>query len=408
MAKRHIAQTIFAPVLWPLSKLYALAMRARSSMYDTGLLSSAGLQAFTVSIGNLSWGGTGKSPLVDALLAFADAAGIRAAVLTRGYGAAVSGTVQACSDGSFADPAGTGEKPEIKGTADEPLMLAAAHPNAVVLIDPKRKRAAELLFKESLFPAPPDLVLLDDGFQHRAIRRDLDLVLLDKDDFAPSRFFSPKTNWDRVLPLGTWREGISAAERADAFLVKCPHSEWNALRELARARLAPLQKDKCRPLFAFELRPVGLRNILTNILHDGSSFSAEPYSLLCGVGNPEQVQDTAAAMLGHRPVRCLTFRDHSGFSGYEDEIERIAAESVLVCTAKDAVKLGGRAQNAACRRSHSSSPLAGIYCLETVFHAYDALFDHSTEGWRKWWEAQWMTGRKHVLKAPAADLSKAV
>ena len=99
-------------------------------------------------------------------------------------------------------------------------------------------------------------------------------------------------------------------------------------------------------------------------------------------------------MLGHAPDRCLTFRDHSDFSGSEEEIERIASKTVVVCTAKDAVKLGGRARNAAVRRSPSSSPLAGIYCLETVFHPYAALFDSGGGGWRSWWETQWLAGKK--------------
>ena len=220
MAKRHPLQNILAPLLLPLSLLYGVAGRWKRALTMVRWKSSRPC----VAIGNISWGGTGKTPVTDWLLAWADRKGLRAAVLTRGYGAKPSRLPLLVESGTPASECG-----------DEPLMLSRRHPRAAVMVDPERGRAGRALEASD---AAPDIFFLDDGFQHVRAGRDLDLVLLDQDDVRfsplPGR---PPSNWNRIIPAGTWREPVSALHQAAAFLVKCEPEEGT--------RSCPTLKNAC-------------------------------------------------------------------------------------------------------------------------------------------------------------------
>ena len=140
MAKRHPLQNVLAPLLLPLSVLYGIGGLCRRTLVRRGVLKCWKPPRPCISIGNISWGGTGKTPVTDYLLSWAEECNLRAAVLTRGYKAKPSSLPLRAAPGVPAAECG-----------DEPLMLAARHPDAVVMVDPERNRAGQFLEKT----APP-------------------------------------------------------------------------------------------------------------------------------------------------------------------------------------------------------------------------------------------------------------
>ena len=318
MAKRHPLQNVLAPLLLPLSVLYGLGGLCRRTLVRRGVLKCWKPPRPCISIGNISWGGTGKTPVTDYLLTWAEERNLRAAVLTRGYKAKPSHLPLRAAPGVPAAECG-----------DEPLMLAARHPDAVVMVDPERNRAGRLLEKT----APPDFYLLDDGFQHLSTGRDLDLVLLDKDDVRLSPApHHPPSNWSRVLPAGTWRERQSALSDADAFLIKMEPEEWPDLKEALKIRLNAFP----RPVFAFRMKPSSLRPVHTGKPLDADAVQG-PYVFVCGIGDPSQALHTVTTFFGRAPERTLSFPDHHDFSRERSALEALALP--IVCTGKDAVKL---------------------------------------------------------------------
>ncbi len=212
------------PLLTPVSLLYRRILAARRAKWE-----NEGSPAFRpvcqcVSVGNIAWGGTGKTPVVDWLLGWSEARGLRAVVLSRGYKAQPPELPLHVSPSRTPGEAG-----------DEPLMLALEHLSAAVMVDPDRRRSGRWA-EERL---SPDLFVLDDGFQHVKVRRDLDIVLLRPDDLGDG--------WGRVIPAGAWREGPEALERADVFMIKCSPEAWESLRPACERRLAGFR----RPLFSF-------------------------------------------------------------------------------------------------------------------------------------------------------------
>ncbi len=191
------AQKILSPVLTPVSKVYGMIMARRAGRYEDGEYQQFRPKCPCISVGNIGSGGSGKTPLADWLLKWAKSQGLKTVLLTRGYGAKPSELPYLVRENSPVVEAG-----------DEPLMLAAGNPEARVVVDPVRKRSGKWATDEF----GPDLMVLDDGFQHMAVQRDLDFVLLTSDDFT--------CGWNKVIPRGTWREDVQALRRADVFLLK--------------------------------------------------------------------------------------------------------------------------------------------------------------------------------------------
>ena len=328
-------------------------MRLRARRYSSRFPSAPYRAACpVVSVGNISWGGTGKTPLVDWLLLWAGEQSVAAVTLTRGYRAAPSTlplSVQADHD-----PLEAG---------DEPLLLARRHPGALVLVDPKRSRAAAWAEKN----AKPQLFILDDGMQHMAMGRDLDIVLLRPQDLLEE--------WDRVIPAGSWREGVSALGRASAFCIKTAPKTFSALSPLVTQRLAAYGV----PVFPFHLEPQGLnalssKGFKTDLV---PNLDGSPYVLVSGVGHPGQVLDTAVALLGKAPEHHAIYADHHRYTEH-DATELSSHGLPVVCTAKDAVKLS------------RLLPLFGktpVWVLEVRPSFGPGLF--SRQSFPEWWQEQW-------------------
>ena len=307
-------QRVLHPLLLGPSKLYAHVMRLRRQWYETGALASYRTEKPCVSVGNICWGGTGKTPLTQWLMQWALDQELTPAVLTRGYRAKPPETPFLVHEDA---------SPEESG--DEPLLLARACPDALVCVDPVRSRAAKWLADHH----KPDIYIMDDGFQHLKVRRHVDLVLLRPQDLID--------DWDRVIPAGPWREGEEALTRASAFLIKAPDDEFRALAPLLNEYLKPFKA----PVFPFTFTPKGLKRL--DRPSNARTFGDVPYLLVSGVGEHEQVRATAEALLGRAPEKHLRYEDHYPYTEKDwDFIHQqadLANADPVLTTTKDAVKL---------------------------------------------------------------------
>jgi tetraacyldisaccharide 4'-kinase len=189
----------FAPVLSMASKVYGGAAKLRRVFYKTGVLKSKRLPCFIVSIGNIAVGGTGKTPMAMYVAETAEQLGYKAVIVSRGY----KGKAETIG-GVVSDGRNLLMTPEAAG--DEPYMMAARLKNVPVVVGKDRFKAGRLAIREF----NPDVLVLDDGFQHSKLQRDLDLVLLD--------YRKPFGN-GHLLPRGVLREPVSALFGADAIIL---------------------------------------------------------------------------------------------------------------------------------------------------------------------------------------------
>lgn len=363
MAKLHPLQRILYPLLLPVSFLYGWGGMIRRRLVQCGRLRQWKPSRTCVSIGNISWGGTGKTPVTDWILERASRQGKRAAVLTRGYGAHPSSLPLIVTGNMSPSECG-----------DEPLMLAAKHSDAVVVVDPDRNRAGKSLECMN----PPDFYILDDGFQHLSTGRDLDIVLLDKDDVT----FTPASNWNRIIPAGSWREPEDALSAADVFLIKVEPEEWPQIVPAIRSRL----KAWPRPVFAFHLEAEGLMAQSGPSVSRGkekytdASALQTAYAFVCGIGSPEQAVHTVTRFFGRPPEQMLSFPDHHDFRREKERLESMGLP--IVCTGKDAVKLASL---------NLSVPLFSLEVSARFFASLNT--DGSSEefssegGFESWWDS---------------------
>ncbi len=188
-------------LLSPAALLYAGGILVRNRLFDLGILHRYKAAVPVVSIGNLSMGGTGKTPLVDFVVTHYSRQGLKPAILSRGYKRTTKG-VRLVSDGSRIH-LGSRE------AGDECAMLAHKNPETIVVVAEKREEGAGFI-AEHFAGRLPDVLVLDDGFQHRQLHRDLDIVVINSS--AP--FFD-----DRLIPAGRLREPLTNLERADLLVL---------------------------------------------------------------------------------------------------------------------------------------------------------------------------------------------
>lgn len=306
------------PLLKPLGPPYAALMRVRRGLYARGLLPAHLPACPCIAVGNIAFGGTGKSPVVGWLLEKAAQSGKRAVVLSRGYGARPGPRPLRVS---FDTPV------ELAG--DEALMLARRYPMARVVVHPDRAAAARLAELELC----PDWLVMDDGMQHLALGRYLNLVLLRPEDL--------RQDWGRVIPSGPWREGPQALGSASAFLLRCHESLWPSLLPDLEKRLHVF----ARPIFSFSLEATGLLPLLSFGSEAAAPAFADPYLLMSGVARPDDVEQSAAKLMGRAPLHHFVFGDHHPYGPADAHaVDALFPSRLpLLCTAKDAVKLAAMA-----------------------------------------------------------------
>jgi tetraacyldisaccharide 4'-kinase len=285
-------------LLWPLSQVYGAYVRCRRALYSRGWLQSRSLRSPVISVGNLTVGGTGKTPMVLWLAQRFLAQGKKVAVLTRGY------------KGS-------------QGSSDEIEMLKRRLQNKVLFgVGPDRFASGTRLESENEI----DLFLLDDGFQHLQLARDLDILMLDG-----SRKL--KTEW--LLPAGELREPIAACRQADILIVS---------RKFERP-VTEAKDAHSLSIFYAQTRLLGFRRFGSGPEEKYlSELGPGPFVAFCGIGNSEAFFDDLCRW--HVPVADKTkFPDHHRYSPGEVAklcvLVRTHAATGLVTTEKDAENLSG-------------------------------------------------------------------
>lgn len=306
-----LVESLLFFVLVLVSWAFCLLTLCRDRFYSTRLFPTYRSVLPVISVGNLTVGGTGKTPFVDFLVQWFENHGVRVAVISRGYGGLFSGRLATVSagDGPLLTPSVCG---------DEPYLLALKHPRSKVYIAPRRRDALEYLDHQGI----ADLAVLDDAFQHRQVARDLDIVLLDAE--------RPYGN-GYLLPAGTLREKPSALERADLLV---------ATRANRRDDKQPFPAGRplCRCTHRLDNEVLTLQGVPIDL----QRLSGQKGLAFAGIATPDQffeaLKDAGLTLLATR-----AFPDHTTYGHEQVEILKkdAAAADYLITTEKDAVKLSG-------------------------------------------------------------------
>ncbi len=302
-------------ILKPAGLLYGAIMSLRNALYDRGTFRSWHSPIPVVSVGNITTGGTGKTPLVDWIVRFYRASGKSAAIVSRGYGRSTRGA-QVVSDGNSILLDG-------RQAGDETTMLARRNPSSIVVVAEKRREGVELIL-ERFSQRLPDVIILDDAFQHRAIRRNLDIVVISADQpFADAC----------MLPAGQLREPLRGLCRADLFLVSKVSDERKAagLRDALLTWRKPVVLSKVR---------AGRLLRASRSLPETPATGLPPHAQVlafAGIGEPESFLRSLAEA-GVSVAASKFFRDHHPYTA--DAVQAIVAEArrlhlVPVTTEKD-------------------------------------------------------------------------
>ncbi len=297
-------------ILKPLSLLYKAGISLRLSLYRAGLLKAHRLTRPVISIGNITAGGAGKTPMTIHIAELLRKKGRSVAILSRGYKRSSKGVkVVSDKDQLLLGPAEAG---------DEPYLMARRLKGVPVIVGEDRVKAGE--YATGRFS--PEVILLDDGFQHIRLYRDLNILLVD----SKTAFGN-----NRLLPAGLLREPISAIGRADLIMVKGDKLKADDEERLKGFGLETL---------GFHYKVTGASRLKTNKRLGPDELKGLKVFALAGVANPTAFLDTleelGASITGKR-----MYRDHHSYSEADfDSIKSAAAGAeLLVTTEKDAVKL---------------------------------------------------------------------
>ncbi len=299
------------------SRLFSLLTRLRAFLYRKGVFRSHRLKSPVISVGNLTVGGTGKTPVVAYLARVLIKSGSNPVILSRGYGGSPNASVTVVSDR-------TGCRSEADQSGDEPYMLARQLPGVPVVVSKDRvlagRRAEELW--------APVTLILDDGFQHLRLQRDLNLLLIDATDPFGNGF---------LLPAGRLREPRAAARRADLVIITRAHFADTEQIELELRRYHPHVT-----ISYFHHDAVGIYDLSDGTRHRISDFFNQQVVVMTGLGNPAVfLRDLEHYQIGIAETRLV--RDHHRYVQAEldkalSAVERHRAVCLLT-TEKDAVWL---------------------------------------------------------------------
>lgn len=307
-------QIFFSP-LYLLSLLYGTAVKVRLALYSSGLLKAGRLECKVISVGNITVGGTGKTPTVEFISRNLQGRGFKVAILSRGYRRTGKG-IGIVSDGKeiFLGPDEAG---------DEPYMLARRLKNVTVLVGADRHE----LGRYALERFPLDVIVLDDGFQHARLKRDLDILLVDGEKGFGN---------GHLLPRGPLREPLSGLKRAEVVLVnKASQESAEIVDNIMKNHLVPA-------LFKSNYRAEKLVSLWSGEQIDLVRLSGAKVMALSAIANPSSFLNILSS-LGGEIVSEVSFPDHYSYSLKELEVvidkARVGGADFIVTTEKDAVKL---------------------------------------------------------------------
>ncbi|MCK9197604.1 MAG: tetraacyldisaccharide 4'-kinase [Syntrophales bacterium] len=304
----------FLITMMPFSFAYGAIVALRNQLYDRSILKQVKLSCPVISIGNITAGGTGKTPMTVLTANGLKAHGFRPAVLSRGYGGRLTTSGNVVSDG-----ASILLSPEEAG--DEPVLIATAAPGIPVVTGPDRCISGKLAIEK--FGA--DVLVLDDALQHRRLFRDVNIVLLDED--------RPFGN-GRLLPAGPLRESPAALNRADVIVE-------TGISKGENGRKKPDVPDSI-PVFRAHYQPLEIIRGNDNKILPPDLLQGKKLFAFTGIAAPDKFHTTLEE-LGAKIIKFLAFPDHYFYK--QGDVQAIAGDAktlnaeMLITTEKDGVKL---------------------------------------------------------------------
>jgi len=290
-------------------KIYAFPLWLRWKLYCLGIFQQKKLDRPVISIGGLMLGGVGKTPLTEHAARILSKAGFRVTILTRGYGRKTKRRI-AITDGDG----------EWRETGDEPLLLSKRLPDIPIVVHPNRYESAELWLDKT------DVFVMDDGFQHIKLFRDLDIVAISGDEFTSS-----------VFPFGRRRDGLWRLESFDKKII--------AINAAADFNSLPLSIDNNK-VFRMKTIVDGFYPINNwSLVQPAEKLAGKKIFLAAGIANPGRFE-TSVAELGANIVGTKWFGDHKFHS--TDKIDKVKKEAdskdsdITLVTMKDAVRLSDK------------------------------------------------------------------
>ena len=306
-------------LLAPAAFLYKMGVTFRHRLFDWGLLKSEKFDIPIICIGNITVGGTGKTPMAEMVIAYMSQMH-RVALLSRGYGRRTKGYLEVNTDSHYRD------------VGDEPLQIKLKFPDTVVVVCEKRAEGIRRLRAEH---PEVDLIVMDDGFQHRYVEPKINVVMIDA---------TRPVQHDRMLPVGTLRDLPEELHRAHYFVVtKCPEHMAPIDRRILRKVLIQVAYQRVyftrfesfipQPLYAGEAA-------------DGSLTHGREVIALSGIGNPGPFLQSLRER--YKVVAEMTLDDHHVYKVRDmNALKALLAKypgAVIVTTEKDAVKMTNRAK----------------------------------------------------------------
>lgn len=284
-----------------ISSIYSSIIDLINFLYDSGLIDQQSLHVPVVAVGNISSGGAGKTPFVDYLITYFESKNKRVGVVSKNYKAKVN----------FTEEINTQQERGASFYGDEAWMLSQKHPQAVFYVSPLKWYAAWKLVQKHAV----DVVVVDDAFQHRALKRDLDIVLIDA---------TTSEKEEKLLPLGKARESYESLVRADVVVMtKCNWADSEALG--AKLKRIPIEKPLVRLTSNLEFEKLDSKSVWA----------------FAGTANPQQFKSMLETEANLQIVGFDDFPDHYNYRQSDiDLLETKAANcEVIYTTEKDFVKI---------------------------------------------------------------------
>ncbi|MBO6144336.1 MAG: tetraacyldisaccharide 4'-kinase [Prevotella sp.] len=303
--------------LLPLSWLYGAGVKLRNTMFSIGILKSRAFDVPVISVGNITVGGTGKTPHVEYLVEMMKKQ-FRVAVLSRGYKRKSKGFVMADAD------------TPMEAIGDEPYQMKQKFPDVTVAVDKNRCHGIDVLTAND---RQLDAILLDDAYQHRYVKPGINILLVD---------YHRLVIYDKLLPAGRLREPLSGKDRADIVIVtKCPKDmKPMEFRVITKAMdLYPYQQLYFTTLVYGDLRPILSDRTATVSI---SELQNRHVMVLSGIASPEQMIHDLTPHCSH--LVPLTFSDHHDFTPKDvrlinDTFAAMPSPKCIMTTEKDAARL---------------------------------------------------------------------
>ncbi|MFQ5456317.1 MAG: tetraacyldisaccharide 4'-kinase [Nitrospirota bacterium] len=319
--EKELFWNILLSPLFLLSLIYLRLLHLRLFLYRRGIFfKTKELRSKVLSVGNLTLGGTGKTPIVIYLAEQLHNKGKRVGIISRGYKGKEKRVVL-ISDGKgvLSDPSSAGE---------EPYLIAARVKDIAVATGSDRFMAGNLIIKE----ADSDIIIMDDGFQHISLNRDIDILLIDATNPFGNGY---------LIPRGILREPLSCIKRASAIMITRMDSINN--ERVLKSIIRDIKRyNKSAPIFKIWFRPAKLINLVTNKERGIELLKGKSIIAVSGIGNPEAFI-SGLVKSGVSQVFDMTYPDHYIYKRVDiNDIKEVAGRQsvdLIITTEKDAVKI---------------------------------------------------------------------